>query len=62
MRILVLKYGRCYFDRDFMHIAIRKFIHLYDEYWIFYSLRGFLFFPVDVLISGIPRFQSIKTT
>lgn len=47
MCILVLKYGRCYFDRDFLHIATRKFIRLHDKYWDFYSLHGFIRFFVS---------------
>lgn len=39
MCILILKYGRRYFDRDFLHISIRKFIHLFDE-WVFVFPSG----------------------
>lgn len=63
MCILVLKYGRCYFDWDFVHIVTRKFIHLHDECWVVtlcVGSSGFLFLPMDALISGIPRFQCIR--
>lgn len=60
MCILVLKYGRCYFDRDFLHIATRKFIRLHDEYWVFYSLHGFI--RVFVSSNGRVDFRNIEVS
>lgn len=60
MCILDLKYGRCYFDWDFVHIVTRKFIHLHDEYWVFYSLRGF--FRVFVSSNGRVDFRNTEVS
>lgn len=43
-----------------MHIVTRKFIHLHDEYWVFYSLRGF--FRVFVSSNGRVDFRNTEVS